>query len=98
MGDNKKTKKKTTKKKVIKVGVGKPYISGTGKSSVEFTGNKSKFGLDYKATGQLKTILDSFRVVYRQVDSGKITKAEGRKRINFIQKAQKNAIKNDDWK
>ena len=92
MGDNKKTKKK-----VIKVGVGKPYISGTGKSSAEFKG-KSKFGLDYKATGKLKTVLDSFRVVYRQVDSGKITKAEGRKRVNSIQKAQKDAIKNDDWK
>ena len=85
----KKPKKKTTKKKVIKVGVDKPFIRG-GKPFTSLRGTTDR-------TGKLKTLHSAIDTIYKQYTDKKITRKERQKMIAAVLKAPKDQIKNKTY-
>ncbi len=86
MGNN--TTKKS-KKKVIKVGVGKPYIRG-GKTYTSPRGVTDR-------TGKLKTIHNLIDTVYKQKRDKKITAKERDKMVDAAIDAMKTQMKNKTY-
>jgi hypothetical protein len=91
MGNNttKKPKKKVTKKKVIKVGVGKPFIRG-GKTYTTPRGTTDR-------TGKLKTIHNLIDTVFKQYTDKKITAKKRDKMVDAAINAMKTQIKNKTY-
>ena len=75
------------KKKVIKVGVGKPYIREGAEISIG--------GIKY--TGKLRTIQNVIDTIYKQYTDKKITIKERKKMINHVLKAQEEQLKNKTY-
>ena len=84
MGDNKKTKKK-----VIKVGVGKPFIRG-GKPFTSLRGTKDN-------TGKLKTIHSAIDTIHKQYTDKKITNKTREKMVDAVLNAMKTQMKNKTY-
>ena len=84
MGDNKKTKKK-----VIKVGVGKPYLRG-GKPFTSPDGATDR-------TGKLKTTLNAIEVFGRMAKDKKITNKELKKAINNVLQVARDQMENKTY-
>ena len=91
MGNNttKKPKKKVTKKKVIKVGVGKPFIRG-GKTYTTPRGTTDR-------TGKLKTTLNTIEVFGKMAKDKKITHKELKKAINNVLQVARDQMKNKTY-
>ena len=91
MGNNttKKPKKKVTKKKVIKVGVGKPYLRG-GKPFTSPSGTTDR-------TGKLKTTLNTIEVFGKMAKDKKITHKELKKAINNVLQVAGDQMKNKTY-
>ena len=91
MGNNttKKPKKKVTKKKVIKVGVGKPFIRG-GETYTTPRGTTDR-------TGKLKTIHSLIDTVFKQYTDKKITAKERDKMVDSAIDAMKTQMKNKTY-
>ena len=75
------------KKKVIKVGVGKPYIREGAEISIG--------GIKY--TGKLRTIQNVIDTIYKQYTDKKITIKERKKMVNHVLKAQEEQLKNKTY-
>ena len=82
-------KKPSAKKKVIKVGVGKPFIRG-GKPFTSLRGTRDR-------TGKLKTTLNAIDTIFKQETDKKITRKERQKMIAAVLKAPKDQIKNKTY-
>ena len=81
--------KPAAKKKVIKVGVGKPYIRG-GKP---FT-SPSK---TTDPSGKLRTIHNAIDTIFKRYTDKKITLKERKKMVNNVLKAQEEQLKNKTY-
>ena len=85
----KKPKKKVTKKKVIKVGVDKPFIRG-GKPFTSPSGTTDP-------SGKLKTIHNATETIFKKYENKKITIKERKKMVNDVLKAQEEQLKNKTY-
>ena len=85
----KKPKKKTTKKKVIKVGVDKPFIRG-GKPFTSLRGTTDR-------TGKLKTLHSAIDTIYKQYTDKKITAKKRDKMVDAVKNAMKTQLKNKTY-
>ena len=81
--------KKTTKKKVIKAGVGKPYIRG-GKPFTSSDGATDR-------TGKLKTTLNAIKIFGKMAKDKKITNKELDKAIDSVLQAARDQMKNKTY-
>ena len=80
---------KKPKKKVIKVGVGKPFIRG-GKPFTSPRGTTDR-------TGNLKTIHSSIDTIYKQYTDKKITAKKRDKMVDAVLNAMKTQMKNKTY-
>ena len=80
---------KKPKKKVIKVGVGKPYLRG-GKPFTSPDGVTDR-------TGKLKTIHSSIDTIYKQYTDKKITAKKRDKMVDAVLNAMKTQMKNKTY-
>ena len=76
-------KKPSAKKKVIKVGVGKPYIGGTAPGEGKGT--------------KVKTLQNTIKAIYNRYKNEKITLAQRKKMVDSVLKAQDEQIKNKTY-
>jgi hypothetical protein len=77
------------KKKVIKVGVGKPYIRG-GKPFTSPSGTTDP-------SGKLRTIHNAIETIFKKYENKKITIKERKKMVNDVLKAQEEQLKNKTY-
>ena len=89
----KKPKKKATKKKVIKVGVGKPFIRG-GKPFTSSARNRPDVTDN---TGKLRTTHSAINTIYKQYTDKKITAKERDKMVDGVLNAARTQMKNKTY-